>query len=105
MVKQERSQRGDGGIIDYVQPASGKPRSLLFHGDRDQRPAPRELEASGYAPGASVLVEAPADGELRILPAEMVRERVRQIAARTASELSGALQILADHDAEHDASK
>lgn len=66
---------------------------------------PRELEASGYVPGTSVLVEELADGELRILPTEMVRERVRQIAARTVSERSGALQILADHDAEHDASK
>lgn len=66
---------------------------------------PRELEASGYVPGSSVLVEELADGELRILPTDMVRERVRHIAARTVSEHSGALQILADHDAERDASK
>jgi antitoxin component of MazEF toxin-antitoxin module len=66
---------------------------------------PREFEASGYVPGTSVLVEELADGELRILPTEMVRKRVRQIAARTVSERSGALQILADHDTERDASQ
>jgi antitoxin component of MazEF toxin-antitoxin module len=38
---------------------------------------PREFEASGYTPGASVLVEELADGELRILPTDRVRERVR----------------------------
>ncbi len=41
---------------------------------------PREFEASGYTPGASVLVEALADGELRILPTDRVRERLRQVA-------------------------
>lgn len=66
---------------------------------------PRELEASGYVPGTSVLVEELADGELRILPAETVRERVRQIAARAVSERSEALEILANHDADLDASK
>lgn len=59
---------------------------------------PRELEASGYVPGTSVLVEELADGELRILPTDMVRERVRQIATRKVSEHAEALQILADHD-------
>lgn len=66
---------------------------------------PRELEASGYVPGTSVLVEELAGGELRILPTEMLRERVRQIASRTVSERAEALQILASHDAEPDASK
>jgi antitoxin component of MazEF toxin-antitoxin module len=66
---------------------------------------PRELEASGYVPGTSVLVEELADGELRILPTETVRTRVRQIAARTVSDRSEALEILAKHDADLDPSK
>ncbi len=59
---------------------------------------PREFEASGYAPGLTVLVEALADGELRILPTDRVRERVRQIATRVVSEHPEALEILAGHD-------
>jgi antitoxin component of MazEF toxin-antitoxin module len=66
---------------------------------------PRELEASGYVPGTSVLVEELADGELRILPTEMARTRVRQIAARTVIDRSEALEILAKHDADLDPSK
>jgi len=66
---------------------------------------PRELEASGYVPGTSVLVEELADGELRILPTEMVRTRVRQIAGRTVSDRAEALEILAKHDADLDPSK
>ena len=63
---------------------------------------PREFEASGYSPGASVLVEELEDGELRILPTDKVRERVRQIATQAVSEHSDALDILASHDADHD---
>jgi antitoxin component of MazEF toxin-antitoxin module len=66
---------------------------------------PRELEASGYVPGTSVLVEELPDGELRILPADRVRERVRGIAACAVSERAEALEVLASHDADHDASK
>lgn len=58
---------------------------------------PREFEASGYAPGASVLVEELADGELRIMPAERVRERVRGIADRIVREHPEAMEILATH--------
>jgi antitoxin component of MazEF toxin-antitoxin module len=58
---------------------------------------PREFEASGYTPGASVLVEELADGELRILPTERVRERVRQVATRVVSEHPEALEIPATH--------
>jgi antitoxin component of MazEF toxin-antitoxin module len=61
---------------------------------------PRELEASGYVPGTSVLVEELPDGELRILPTDRVRERVREIAARTVSEHAEALEILAGYDAD-----
>jgi antitoxin component of MazEF toxin-antitoxin module len=66
---------------------------------------PRELEASGYVPGISVLVEELPDGELRILPTEMLRTRVREIAARTVSDRAEALEILASHDADLDSSK
>jgi antitoxin component of MazEF toxin-antitoxin module len=66
---------------------------------------PRELEASGYVPGTSVLVEELADGELRILPTEMVRTRVRQIAGRAVSDRAEALEILAKEDADLDPSK
>jgi hypothetical protein len=61
------------------------------------------LEASGYVPGISVLVEELPDGELRILPAGRVRERVREIAARAVSERAEALEILASRDADQDA--
>jgi antitoxin component of MazEF toxin-antitoxin module len=59
---------------------------------------PREFEASGYTPGSSVLVEELADGELRILPTERVRERVREIANRVVSEHPEAMEILANHN-------
>ncbi|MGH2873934.1 MAG: AbrB/MazE/SpoVT family DNA-binding domain-containing protein [Solirubrobacteraceae bacterium] len=59
---------------------------------------PREFEASGYVPGSSVLVEDLGDGDLRILPTDRVRERVRQIATRVVSEHPEAMEILANHD-------
>ncbi|MEA2630873.1 MAG: hypothetical protein QOE66_1092 [Chloroflexota bacterium] len=59
---------------------------------------PREFEASGYTPGTSVLIEELADGELRILPAERLRARVRQIATRVVSEHPDAMEILARYD-------
>lgn len=63
---------------------------------------PREFEASGYTPGSSVLVEELADGELRILPADRVRERMRQIADRVVEEHPEAMDILANHNPEAD---
>jgi antitoxin component of MazEF toxin-antitoxin module len=59
---------------------------------------PREFEASGYTPGASVLMEALADGELRILPTDRVHERVRQVARRVVREHPEAMDILANYD-------
>ena len=59
---------------------------------------PREFEASGFTPGASVLVEELPGGELRILPTEKVRERIRDIGRRMVADHQEALQILADHD-------
>jgi antitoxin component of MazEF toxin-antitoxin module len=64
---------------------------------------PREFEASGYTPGSSVLVEELADGELRILPTDRVRERVRQIADRVVAEHPEAMEILANHDPDDEA--
>jgi antitoxin component of MazEF toxin-antitoxin module len=59
---------------------------------------PRELEARGYAPGSSVLVEELEDGELRIIPTEQVRDRIRSVGRRVVSEHPEALKILAEHD-------
>ncbi len=59
---------------------------------------PRELEAHGYAPGTSVLVEELDGGELRILPTEQLRERIRTIGERVVADHPEALKILAEHD-------
>lgn len=59
---------------------------------------PREFEARGFTPGSSVLVEELPDGGLRILPAERVRELIRDIGRRVVAERQEALQILADYD-------
>ena len=63
---------------------------------------PREFEASGYAPGASVLVEELPGGELRILPTEKVQERIKEIGERVVADTGEALQILAEHDPDAD---
>lgn len=59
---------------------------------------PREFESHGYAPGTSVLVEELDGGELRILPTEQLRERIRTIGERVVAEHPEALKILAEHD-------
>jgi antitoxin component of MazEF toxin-antitoxin module len=59
---------------------------------------PREFEARGYAPGASVLVEELPDGDLRVMPTEKVRERIREVGERLVAEHGEALDILANHD-------
>ncbi len=58
---------------------------------------PRELAARGYTPGASVLVEE-LEGELRIMPTDQVRDRIRGVGQRVVAERAEALKILADHD-------
>lgn len=58
---------------------------------------PRELEALGYEAGTSVLIEELDGGELRILPADQVRERIRGIGRRVVGEHAEALKILAEH--------
>jgi hypothetical protein len=52
-----------------------------------------------------VLVEDLGDGELRILPTERVRERVRGIADRLVGEHPEAMEILASHDPDADGSR
>lgn len=64
----------------------------------------REFEASGYTPGSSVLVEELAGGELRILPTDRVRERVREIADRVVAEHPAALEILATRNPDDEVS-
>ena len=59
---------------------------------------PREFEAQGFTPGSSVLVEELPNGELRILPVEKVREKIRDVGQRVVAEHAEALRILAEHD-------
>jgi antitoxin component of MazEF toxin-antitoxin module len=59
---------------------------------------PRELEARGYTPGTPVLVEELDGGELRIMPTEQVRDRIRSVGQRVVAEHAEALKILAEHD-------
>jgi antitoxin component of MazEF toxin-antitoxin module len=59
---------------------------------------PREFEAHGYTPGTSVLVEELPGGELRILPADAVRQRIRETGRRVVEQHPEALRILAGHD-------
>ena len=61
---------------------------------------PREFEGRGFAPGSSVLVEELPGGELRILPTELLRERIRETGRRVVAEHPEALRILADDDPE-----
>lgn len=63
---------------------------------------PRELEAHGYTPGTSVLVEELEGGELRIIPTDQLRERIRDVGRRVVSEHPDALRILAEHAPEND---
>ena len=64
---------------------------------------PRELEKR-YIPGSSVLIEELADGELRIIPTDRVRERIGEAGRRIAAEHPAALEILANYDPEADTS-
>lgn len=65
---------------------------------------PREFEARGFAAGTSVLVEELQGGELRIMPTEQVRDRIRGIGQRVVDEHAEALKILAEHDPDDDQS-
>jgi virulence-associated protein VagC len=63
---------------------------------------PREFEARGYRPGASVLIDETDDGELRIVPADRVHDRIRGIADRLVSDHVEAMDILANFSPEDD---
>lgn len=66
---------------------------------------PREFEAHGYAAGTSVLVEELDGGELRLMPTDQVRDRIRGIGKRVVDEHAEALQILAEHDPDDESAK
>ena len=57
---------------------------------------PCELDTRGRAPGAAVLIEDLESGELRIVPAEQVRDRIRDIGRRVVGEQPEAWPILAE---------
>ena len=59
---------------------------------------PREFEARGYAPGASVVVQELPGGELRIMSTEKLSEHISEIGERLVAEHGEALDILANHD-------
>jgi len=59
---------------------------------------PREFEASGYGPGATVLVEQLEDGSLHLVRTEEVRTLLRDSGKRLIAERREALDILARHD-------
>ena len=57
------------------------------------------------ANGSSVLVEELKGGELRIMPTEQVRDRIRDIGQRVVDEHAEALQILAEHNPDDESAK
>ncbi len=59
---------------------------------------PHVLEKIGYVPGASVVIEPIATGELLLLPESRVRDHIRAIGRRVIEEDREALDILAVHD-------
>jgi len=59
---------------------------------------PRELDAAGFAVGAQVVIQKLPNGEVRLLPADRMRQIVRDYGRRVVAENRAALQILADHD-------
>lgn len=58
---------------------------------------PREFEAAGYVPGATVLVEQLEDGSLHLVRADDLRELILASGKRLVSEHREALDILAQH--------
>lgn len=59
---------------------------------------PREFEAAGYGPGASVLVEQLDDGSLHLVRTDELRNLIRSRGKRVIAEHAEALAILAGHD-------
>lgn len=61
---------------------------------------PREFEALGYTVGTSVVVDELANGELRVLPASTVRDRIRAVGREVIAEDGEALHLLERYDRE-----
>jgi antitoxin component of MazEF toxin-antitoxin module len=59
---------------------------------------PREFEAAGYGPGASVLVEQLEDGSLHLVRTDELRDLIRSRGKRLIAKHREALAILASHD-------
>jgi death-on-curing protein len=59
---------------------------------------PREFEAAGYGPGASVLVEQLEDGSLHLVRTDELRDLIRSSGKRLIAKHRQALEILAGHD-------
>lgn len=59
---------------------------------------PRDLDAAGFEIGAQIVIQQLPSGEVRLLPADRVRQMVRDYGRRVVAENRDALQILADHD-------
>jgi antitoxin component of MazEF toxin-antitoxin module len=59
---------------------------------------PRELERLGFVEGAQVVIQELPSGEVRLLPADQLRDMVREYGRRVVAENRRALDILADHD-------
>jgi antitoxin component of MazEF toxin-antitoxin module len=59
---------------------------------------PRDLDAAGFTVGAQVVIQQLPNGEVRLLPADRMRQIVRDYGRRVVAENRAALQILADHD-------
>jgi antitoxin component of MazEF toxin-antitoxin module len=59
---------------------------------------PRDLDAAGFTVGAQVVIQQLPNGEVRLLPADRMRQIVRDYGRRVVAENREALQILADHD-------
>ena len=60
-------------------------------GDNNVVPIPKEFEARGYVPGSLVIVEELPRGELRILPPDQTKERVRDVGRHIVAEHGEAL--------------
>jgi antitoxin component of MazEF toxin-antitoxin module len=59
---------------------------------------PKDWEADGFAPGSYVLVERDQAGEIRMLRAGDVTERVDALGDEMLEKHAEALRILAQHD-------
>ena len=59
---------------------------------------PRELERAGFIDGAQIVIQELPSGEVRLLPADHMREMVRDYGRRVVADNRRALDILADHD-------